>query len=97
MKAWQLWGSSALALISGLTNANIAQAQEQSGFLEEIMVTARRQSESLQDVPITVSVLAGETLDTFQLNEVADLQSRIPTLNVQVGGSGSGGQLSLRG
>ncbi|MEM7568360.1 MAG: TonB-dependent receptor [Pseudomonadota bacterium] len=92
---------SSLLGLSALAAATPALAQgEASGddaILEDIMVTARRQSESLQDVPITVSVLGGKLLDNFQLNEVADLQSRIPTLNVQVGGSGSGGQLSLRG
>ncbi|MEM6682057.1 MAG: TonB-dependent receptor [Pseudomonadota bacterium] len=97
MSKWQLSMGSALALVSGFTGLDMAYAQSDDFALEEIMVTARRQSESLQDVPIAITVVGGETLDNFQLNEVADLQSRIPTLNVQVGGSGSGGQLSLRG
>ena len=62
-----------------------------------ILVQARRQTESLQDVPVTVTVVGGETIDKFNIDRVADVTSRVPTLNVQVGGSGSGGQLSLRG
>jgi len=62
-----------------------------------IVVQARRQAESLQDVPVTVTAIGGETLDNYSVDQVADVVSRVPTLNVQVGGSGSGGQLSLRG
>ncbi|WP_299195474.1 TonB-dependent receptor [uncultured Erythrobacter sp.] len=62
-----------------------------------IIVQARRQSESLQDVPVTVTAIGGETLERYGVDQVADVTSRVPTLNVQVGGSGSGGQLSLRG
>ncbi len=62
-----------------------------------IIVQARRQNESLQDVPVTVTAIGSETLERFGVDQVADVTSRVPTLNVQVGGSGSGGQLSLRG
>lgn len=62
-----------------------------------ITVTARKQAETLQEVPVAVTVLGGETLRSFQVNEVADVVSRVPALNVQVGGSGAGGQITLRG
>jgi iron complex outermembrane recepter protein len=62
-----------------------------------ITVTARKQAESLQDVPVTVSAVTAETLDNYGINQVQDVASRVPTLNVQVGGSGSGGSISLRG
>lgn len=62
-----------------------------------IIVTARKQNETLQETPVTVTSIGGATLDKFQVNEVADVVSRIPALNVQVGGSGAGGQISLRG
>lgn len=85
-----------------------ALAQEQSAMAEAldgddefgdrvIIVQARKQSESLQEVPVTVTAIAGDTLEKFSVDNVADVTSRVPTLNVQVGGSGSGGQLSLRG
>ncbi|WP_160777772.1 TonB-dependent receptor [Parerythrobacter jejuensis] len=63
----------------------------------EIIVLARRQEETLQEVPVTVTVIGGDTLEKYSVDQVADVVSRVPTLNVQVGGSGSGGQLSLRG
>jgi iron complex outermembrane receptor protein len=62
-----------------------------------IIVNARKQDETLQETPVTVTSISADTLDKFQVNEVADVVSRIPALNVQVGGSGAGGQISLRG
>ena len=62
-----------------------------------ITVIARKATETLQEVPVTVTAITGETLDTFGVNQIADVTSRIPTLNVQVGGSGSGGSIALRG
>ncbi len=64
---------------------------------EEITVFARRDAESLQNVPLTITAIGAATLQKYNVNKVADIVSRIPTLNVQVGGSGAGAQLSLRG
>lgn len=62
-----------------------------------IIVQARRQNETLQEVPVTITSVSGETLDNYVTNNVAALVARVPSLTVQVGGSGSGGQLTLRG
>lgn len=72
-------------------------AEEETRELSTVTVTARRQEETLQDVPVTITAISGDTLEKYQVDQVADIVSRVPTLNVQVGGSGSGGQLSLRG
>jgi iron complex outermembrane recepter protein len=50
-----------------------------------------------EQVPVNVTAIGGQTLERFNYDKIADLVARIPTLNVQVGGSGSGGQLTLRG
>ena len=63
----------------------------------EIIVTARKQNETLQEVPVTIAVVSGKTLEDYHLTKAEDVASRIPTLNVQVGGSGSGGTIALRG
>lgn len=62
-----------------------------------IIVTARKQDETLQEVPVTITSVGADTLEKYSVDEVSDVTSRIPTLNIQVGGSGSGGQISLRG
>ena len=91
----------ALSGIAAMPSAAFAQdAQESVDDIPEdrvIVVQARRQNETLQEVPVTVTAIGGETLQRYSIDQVADFTSRVPTLNVQVGGSGSGGQLSLRG
>ena len=82
----------------GFSMPALAQdAVEEDNSGNVIIVTARKQNETLQETPVTVTSIGGATLDKFQVNEVADVVSRIPALNVQVGGSGAGGQISLRG
>jgi iron complex outermembrane receptor protein len=86
----------AIATPAAAQGADGAAVAAQGAF-GGIVVTARRTEENLQDVPVAVTAIGGETLDNFQIDTFADVVTRVPGLNVQVGGSGSGGQLSLRG
>jgi len=88
----------AFASMPQVAFAQDADAEEAEDLSENvIIVQARRQNETLQEVPVTVTAISAETLERYGVDQVADVVSRVPTLNVQVGGSGSGGQLSLRG
>jgi iron complex outermembrane receptor protein len=91
----------ALSGLAAMPSAGFAQEAADTAEAEDdvpvIIVQARRQNETLQEVPVTVTAIGGETLGNYSIDNVADVTSRVPTLNVQVGGSGSGGQLSLRG
>lgn len=49
---------------------------------DDIVVTARRREERLQDVPIAVTVLSGEALDTKGIQSVQDLRISVPALQV---------------
>jgi outer membrane receptor protein involved in Fe transport len=72
--------------------ANAQNAPAKSGseiaVLEEIIVTAQKKSENLQDVPIAVSAFSQDSLEKRGLNGGADLQIAIP--NVSYGGTGFG-------
>lgn len=92
-----LLGSAATMAFTGLASPALAQDMAEENDSNIITVIARKQTESLQEVPVTVTAIAGDTLDKFQVDQIADVVSRVPSLNVQVGGSGSGGQISLRG
>jgi len=48
--------------------------------LEEIVVTAQRTSQSLQDVPIAISAFTSETLQRQQINNSSDLQLTLPNI-----------------
>lgn len=66
---------------AGLFSFSTAAAQEDDDErLEEITVTARKTNESLQDVPIAISVLSGDFLETARLNDTQDLYIRVPGL-----------------
>lgn len=87
-----------IAAVPTTAFAQDAQEEDPQASTERvIIVQARRQNESLQDVPVTITSVSGETLNNYVTNNVANLASRVPSLTVQVGGSGSGGQLTLRG
>ena len=49
--------------------------------LEEVIVTAQRTEQSLQDVPIAVTALSSDDLDTKQVITFSDLQLNVPGLN----------------
>jgi iron complex outermembrane receptor protein len=66
-------------------SANAALAQESTGrsmsVLEEVVVTAQKRSESLQDVPVAVSAYTSETRDLFGVNTIGDLTDFTPGLS----------------
>lgn len=57
-----------------------AQSQDQ---LEEIVVTAAKRQQTLQEVPIAVSVTTSETIEKAQIKDILDLQSVVPSLRAE--------------
>jgi iron complex outermembrane receptor protein len=51
-----------------------------SRLVEEIVVTAQKREENLQDVPITINAFSGDKLDAFGVESTADLQKITPGL-----------------
>ena len=56
----------------------------QTGGLEEVIVTATKRSESLQDIPVTVNAFSSETIQEAGINNAGDLAIMTPTLNINV-------------
>jgi len=80
-------------LISLLTSTTtFAQEAEFSG-LEEIIVTAQKREQALQDVPISISVATEEQLKRDQIYTLSDLQRAAPGLEIAptFGGEQNGG------
>ncbi|MEM1103230.1 MAG: TonB-dependent receptor [Pseudomonadota bacterium] len=57
--------------------------------VDEITVTARRQEESLQDVPVSVTALAGEAIEARSLDDIVEFASSTPNLVATNGPQGS--------
>ena len=78
---------SALALINTAAYSGIVAGQSQA-TVEEIVVTARKKAEGLQDVPVSVSAITEETLEEKGVNVFEDYLLQLP--GVTSGGSGPG-------
>ncbi|MBN8814310.1 MAG: TonB-dependent receptor [Sphingomonas sp.] len=66
-----------------------ANAQDAAGA--DIVVTAQRRSQRLQDAPVAVTALSNEALDQFNISDTRDLMTVVPSLQVSpVAASNSG-------
>lgn len=78
----------AAVILLGSTTMAAAQAQEapearqDDGRLDEIVVTAVRRVENLQDVPIAATALTGDQLEDKGVERLADLQYAAPSLSI---------------
>jgi iron complex outermembrane receptor protein len=68
-----------------------------SGALDEVVVTATRRSERLQDVPVSVLAFGQEKLDAQGLKNIDDLSRLSPGLNFQRNGMSSAGNYNDEG
>ena len=50
--------------------------------MEEVVVTATKRAESLQDLPLSVSVIEAQTIERAEIRDLIDLQSVVPSLRV---------------
>ena len=53
--------------------------------LGEIVVTARRRSENLQNVPLAVTAISADTIRTQDVNNLEDLNSFVPNMKISAG------------
>jgi len=69
----------ALAVTAALGGHNMVQAQ---AMLEEIIVTAQKRAESLQDVPISVSAMSGDKIQDAGITNFASFSDYVPNFSV---------------
>ncbi len=85
-----LIGSTALVGAAGWGTASFAEAAAvDNTTLSEVVVTAQKRAQNLQDVPISVSALSAESLRANRVSAVMDLNALAPNLIVNVTASGS--------
>ncbi len=86
--------TSTVAAAVALTLA-AAGAEAQQATLEEIVVTAQKRAESLQDVPVAVSAVTGAKILDSGIVRLEDLRNFVPTLFTQE--TAIGNNISIRG
>src|SRR5581483_4280168 len=65
--------------------------------LEEIIVTAEKRTESLQNVPATVSVVSSDAINALHATQLTDIGAYVAGLQVDSAGAPGQTTLSLRG
>ena len=85
----------AAAVVTG-SLAMPQQAPAQDATLDEIIVTATKREESLQDIPISVNALSGETIQALGLTDFESYAHMLPTMSFKSVGPGTA-TLIMRG
>ncbi len=84
----------AAAILASCFFASVAASAE--GYLEEVVVTAQKRAENLQDVPMSISALDEQALEAGRVEKIGDLALRIPNLSYSTFSS-SRSELTIRG
>jgi iron complex outermembrane recepter protein len=91
-------GLMALSMSTGAVHAQGAPgADDGSGLIDEIVVTARRRDERSQDVPVSVTVLSGDALARSSVQVLGDLNTVVPGFRFDAEGGKDNTNVSLRG
>lgn len=75
----------AAAIASTICASAFAQVESNTFALEEIIVTAQKRAQSLQDVPVSVNVVSGESISENGINNLDELSNIVPNLTITEG------------
>ena len=73
------------------------EAATAQGRIDEIVVTASKREQSLQDVPISITAITGEKLEQAGIQNIVDLSYAVPNLSVTEFGGPGGSLIIIRG
>jgi iron complex outermembrane receptor protein len=75
--------TTSIAALLMSTTATQALAQDQAGNgIEDIVVTAQKREESLQDTPISIAAFSAQDLENKGINGLTDLRANVPNLQL---------------
>ncbi len=92
-KAFQL--STLSAAIASTLITGYVEAQE--SMLEEVIVTATRRAESVQDIPLNITALSAGMIQRERLSDLTDIARRVPGMTVIEQGSRAADVITVRG
>jgi iron complex outermembrane recepter protein len=90
------WTRAGLILASALAvfAADLPRAHAQ---VAEVVVTARKREENVQNIPVAVTAISGNQVAAYNLTSVLDVQEQTPQLIIASSSSGNGADISMRG
>src|SRR5258708_21277127 len=77
-------------VLSAVSTLHAATADTSSGALEEIIVTAEKRSESVQNVPLSITTIGAATLEQNAIRSFFDYGTKVPNLAFAMTGDGLG-------
>ena len=69
----------------------------QSGLLEEVIVTAQKREQSIQDVGIAITAFSGDQLDAFGFTNNTEVAAFTPGVHISGNNAGHTQQFTIRG
>src|SRR6478736_4954217 len=78
----------ASAMLVGAPVVQAQQAEEQSGGLDEVVVTALKTQQNLQDVPVSIQAISTERLEELNISSFDDYVKYLPSVSYQSAGPG---------
>lgn len=93
-----LSSATALSALPAMAQTPDTERQPRATMLEEVVVTARRRQESLQEVPIAITALSDEFMRTNSIENFTQIRHHAPALAISNAGTGVNTPvISLRG
>jgi iron complex outermembrane recepter protein len=86
-----------LVTVAAPTQSFAQDAEATRASEDEIIVTAQKREENIQDVPIAITALSGDRLDRQLIRDVRDLQANVPGLLVSNSNGGLDVDFAVRG
>src|SRR5262252_11133135 len=72
-----------------IAGAGVAQAQQtEEAGLEEVVVSAQKRNESLQDVPLSIQAIGQQQLRELKVDDFSDVVRFMPNVSYQTAGPG---------
>jgi iron complex outermembrane recepter protein len=82
-------------LVVALTTLALSASHGYAQVLEEVVVTAQKRPQSLQDVPVSINAIGGDKLAEGHLTKMEDVTAYVPNLSMSETGIGT--QIFIRG
>ena len=89
--------SAAVSAIIASATAPVVMAQNDQSGIEEIMVTATRREQSIQDIPLNIASFDGDMLNAREIGDLAELGRNVPGMYVVDQGKRTSNQIVVRG
>ena len=94
---FSLLGASLIALAAPAYAQEAGDSAGMSALDTDIIVSARRRDERLQDVPSVVNAIPADTISKLNLQDAKEIQNLVPGLELRSEANGIGGSGQLRG